>query len=412
MANNATLGGPCRHRRLRRLRRALGGASVRAHRPARHGRRRHRRRARRHPLRLGGGRPRAALGPQHRRHAAPRLLARRDPGAAHRLSDAVRRRDGTFAERVDDVAAALSRRRARCARCSTSSRAEFIARPVPAQGGEWRRKLGILAGAGELPLRVDRGLPRRGPSGLRARASRASPIRAVVAGVPHAWVRLGAGGEGMRLLRENGVDGARAGRRRAPALARGAAARLARGQFFARIGAARAWATTACCAPSSRELEGEGFRVVGVDSILGDALAPPGALGALAPDDGGGGRHRARHRSRARAGRARCRPGRGGAAGHRAGRRGGRRHRRADRALRRAAARGAGRRAGQDRQARPGAPRRSAGHRPATRSRRPRRRACAASRSRPARRCCSTAPAIVAAADARRHLRRRRRAAP
>ena len=33
------------------------------------------------------------------------------------------------------------------------------------------------------------------------------------------------------------------------------------------------------------ELEGEGFRVVGIDSILPDILAPSGPLGALVPDD-------------------------------------------------------------------------------------------------------------------------------
>ena len=61
--------------------------------------------------------------------------------------------------------------------------------------------------AARLPVRVDRGVPRRRPRLLRACASRARPIPATVADAPHAWVRLGAVGEALKPLREAGVDG-------------------------------------------------------------------------------------------------------------------------------------------------------------------------------------------------------------
>ena len=92
MANNATLARPCRDRGLRDPRRAFGGASIRADRPARDDRRHVRGRARRHPLWPGDGRPGAAERAQHHRHAAPRLQPRGHPGAAQRLSVPVRRR--------------------------------------------------------------------------------------------------------------------------------------------------------------------------------------------------------------------------------------------------------------------------------------------------------------------------------
>lgn len=143
-------------------------------------------------------------------------------------------------------------------------------------------RLGIVAGAGALPLRV-----------IAAARARARPIfvlalegiadPAVVADAPHAWVRLGAVGEGMRLLREAGVaEFVMAGSVPRPTLA---ALRpdWRAAKFFAKVGL-RALGDDGLLRAVIREFEAEGFRVLGLESLLADALAPEGALGAVEPD--------------------------------------------------------------------------------------------------------------------------------
>jgi UDP-2,3-diacylglucosamine hydrolase len=62
-------------------------------------------------------------------------------------------------------------------------------------------KLGILAGAGELPKRAIAACRAAGrPYFVIAFEGSADP--AIVNGAPHAWIRLGAAGEGLRILRE------------------------------------------------------------------------------------------------------------------------------------------------------------------------------------------------------------------
>ena len=143
-------------------------------------------------------------------------------------------------------------------------------------------RLGILAGAGELPLKlIEACRTASRPVFVLAFEGMADP--AAVAGVPHAWVRIGAAGEGMRLLRENGVEElVLAGAVERPSLAAlrpdWRAAKL-----FARIGL-KALGDDGLLRAVIGELESEGFHVVSVDSILADALAPAGPLGTLRPD--------------------------------------------------------------------------------------------------------------------------------
>ncbi len=107
---------------------------------------------------------------------------------------------------------------------------------------------------------------------------------AAVADVPHAWVRLGAAGEGMRLLRENGVEELVLAGRGAAADACLAAPGLARARNSSPASAPRRLGDDGLLRAVIRELEEEGFRVVSVDGLLADALAPEGAIGALVPD--------------------------------------------------------------------------------------------------------------------------------
>lgn len=144
-------------------------------------------------------------------------------------------------------------------------------------------KLGILAGSGELPLRLIDACRTAGrPVFVLALEGAADPRD--FADVPHATVRLGAGAEGLRLLRENGIEElVMAGPVRRPTLA---ALRpdWRAAKMFARIGL-RALGDDGLLRSIIKEFEIEGFRVVGVHDILESLLAPEGALGTVEPDD-------------------------------------------------------------------------------------------------------------------------------
>lgn len=144
-------------------------------------------------------------------------------------------------------------------------------------------RLGILAGSGELPLRLIEACRATGrPAFVLAFEGAADP--AILTGMPHAWIRLGAAGEGMRLLHEQGItELVMAGGVPRPSLwSLRPDWRAAR--FFARIGY-RALGDDGLLRAVIKELEEEGFRVVGADTVLGDALAPEGTFGRVVPDE-------------------------------------------------------------------------------------------------------------------------------
>ncbi len=145
-------------------------------------------------------------------------------------------------------------------------------------------KLGILAGAGELPLRIIEAC-RAADRPFFVLAFEGSADPALLAGAPQAWVRLGAAGEGLRLLRENGVEElVMAGAVRRPSLLQ-LRPDWRTAKFFARV-SYRALGDDGLLRSVIRELEdAEGFRVIGADALLGPALAPAGPLGRLAPDE-------------------------------------------------------------------------------------------------------------------------------
>jgi UDP-2,3-diacylglucosamine hydrolase len=144
-------------------------------------------------------------------------------------------------------------------------------------------KLGILAGGGELPGRIIaacRAAER--PFFVLAFKDEVDP--AILVDAPHAVIRMGAAGEGFRLLHEAGVEELvfAGGVRRPTVTSLRPDWRAAK--FFARIGY-RALGDNGLLSAVIKELEGEGFRVVGADAILGGDLAPRGAFGRIAPDD-------------------------------------------------------------------------------------------------------------------------------
>jgi hypothetical protein len=144
-------------------------------------------------------------------------------------------------------------------------------------------RLGIVAGAGELPRRIveaARALDR--PFFVLAFEGIADPD--LVEGLPHAWVRLGAASEGLRLLREAGVgELVMAGAVKRPSLA-SLRPDWRAAKFLARVGL-RALGDDGLLRAVIRELEEEGFRVVGVEDFLPQALAGEGVLGRIDPDE-------------------------------------------------------------------------------------------------------------------------------
>src|SRR5215471_10979534 len=143
-------------------------------------------------------------------------------------------------------------------------------------------KLGILAGSGELPLRlIDACRAADRPVFVLALEGAANPED--FAGVPHARVRLGAGAEGLRLLREHGVQElVMAGPVRRPTLS---ALRpdWRAAKMLARIGV-RALGDDGLLSAIIKEFELEGFRVVGAHDVLKSLLALEGPIGTIAPD--------------------------------------------------------------------------------------------------------------------------------
>jgi UDP-2,3-diacylglucosamine hydrolase len=148
-------------------------------------------------------------------------------------------------------------------------------------------KLGILAGSGELPLRLIEACRAQGrPYFVLGFAGSCDP--ATLQGQPHDFIRLGAGGSGLKILRANGVEElVMAGGVRRPSLA---ALRpdWRTTRFFLKIGmrALTDFGDDRLFRAIIGELEVEGFRVVGADSILSNLVAPQGLLSHVAPDAG------------------------------------------------------------------------------------------------------------------------------
>ena len=147
-------------------------------------------------------------------------------------------------------------------------------------------RLGIIAGAGALPRRLVEHCRDIGRD-VFVLALEGEAEAATVAGVPHAWCRLGAAAAGLALLRENRVEElALAGGVKRPSL--GALRPDWRAaQLFARIGY-RALGDDGLLSAVVKELEREGFRVVGAHQLLATGEMPEGPLGATAPDEQAG----------------------------------------------------------------------------------------------------------------------------
>jgi len=143
--------------------------------------------------------------------------------------------------------------------------------------------LGIIAGSGGLPRQLIEHCRAEGRDVfVLALDGEADPQ--TVAGVPHAWCRIGAAATGFELLRANGVgELVLAGGVHRPSVASLRPDWLA-AKLYARIGF-RALGDDGLLSAVVKEIEREGFRVTGPGELLADAAAmPDGPVGSLRPD--------------------------------------------------------------------------------------------------------------------------------
>jgi DUF1009 family protein len=143
--------------------------------------------------------------------------------------------------------------------------------------------LGIIAGSGALPRRLIESVQTQGRNVfVVALDGEAEPQ--TVANVAHIWCRLGAAAKALRALRDNGVsDVCFAGGVHRPSLA---AIRpdWRAAKFFTKVGY-RLLGDDGLFSAIAKELENEGFRVIGAHDLLDDAVTvPEGPLGRIAPN--------------------------------------------------------------------------------------------------------------------------------
>lgn len=143
--------------------------------------------------------------------------------------------------------------------------------------------LGIIAGSGQLPRRLIESAQAKGRNVfVIALQGEAEPE--TVADIAHIWCRLGAAAKALRALRDNGVsDVCFAGSVHRPSLS---AIRpdWRAAKFFAKVGY-RLLGDDGLFSAIAKELESEGFRVIGAHDLLDEAVTvPEGPLGRVAPN--------------------------------------------------------------------------------------------------------------------------------
>ena len=146
------------------------------------------------------------------------------------------------------------------------------------------RTLGVLAGGGPFPGRVAAAAAASRPVFIVALQGFAEA--AVVAPFPHGWVRMGAAGRILAMLRAQGCqDLVLVGPVRRPSVldlrpdAEGT-------RIMARIGRAAFTGDDGLLAAVVRVLGEEGFKVLGAHEILTEALGPQGLMSRTGPDAG------------------------------------------------------------------------------------------------------------------------------
>ena len=147
-----------------------------------------------------------------------------------------------------------------------------------------RGKLAVLAGRGALPAAVIQAAAAGGRS-VFVLGFEGETDPDLITGYDHAWVHLGAVGKAIKLLHQAAVDEVvMIGSIDRPSL--GDLKPDLRGmQLLAKFGLKAAKGDDQLLSTVMRELEGEGFRVLGADEVIRPMLAPEGVMTKAAPGD-------------------------------------------------------------------------------------------------------------------------------
>lgn len=144
-------------------------------------------------------------------------------------------------------------------------------------------KLGIIAGGGAFPgLAIAACRSQGRPFHVLALTGHADPL--VIGDAPVDWIRLGEAGTGFKKLHAAGVtELVMIGPVRRPTL-KELAPDWRTAKFFAKVGL-KALGDDGLLRAVAKEIEDEGFGVIGIDQVLDDCLAPEGLFGRHAPDE-------------------------------------------------------------------------------------------------------------------------------
>ncbi len=143
-------------------------------------------------------------------------------------------------------------------------------------------RLGIVAGGGSLPARLIKACYDTGRE-VFVIAVKGQADADQIAAAPHAWVRLGAPGKAVKLMRARDIQEITiAGSFQRPSLLEVFPDRLAL-QFLLEVGR-RVLRDDGIHAAIASWAERLGFRLVGPESVDGDLLAVEGVYGRISPD--------------------------------------------------------------------------------------------------------------------------------
>ena len=146
-------------------------------------------------------------------------------------------------------------------------------------------KLGILAGGGPLPKYLTDHCQEIGRDCFIIQLLKNANAENIN-GVPGKWVRIGAAGRIIKLLKNQKVEEVvMVGNVSRPSIINifpdwGGI------KFLAKVGVGALGGDNSLLTAIANELEREGFKVVGIDELLTDLLAPTGPFGRFLPSDG------------------------------------------------------------------------------------------------------------------------------
>jgi DUF1009 family protein len=144
-------------------------------------------------------------------------------------------------------------------------------------------RLGVIAGAGELPLML-RNICREQGRPIFVIAIQNATDPAAVADIPHVWMQMGEIAHALEVMKEANVEEVvMAGRLPRPSIT-SLKPSLTTTRMLARLGAAFFSGDDALLSTITRIFEEENIRVVGTDEILHELLTPAGPLTRLLPD--------------------------------------------------------------------------------------------------------------------------------